>query len=94
MAKVRAEKEILEQWKAHAEAEREARDQECERHRAEIDAYHEQVARSANEHAFTLQEVRGKAAELHITKDKLDKILGDIEHQKEIDKKMKKKNDA
>lgn len=94
LGKVRAEKEILEQWKTHAEAEKEARDQECERHRAEIDTYHEQVSRSANEHAFTLQEVRGKAAELHITKDKLDKILGDIEHQKEIEKKLKKKNDS
>lgn len=94
LGKVRAEKEILEQWKTHAEAEREAQDQECERHRAEIDSYHEKVAQSANEHAFTLKEVRGKAAELHITKDKLDTILGDIEHQKEIEKKLKKKNDS
>lgn len=94
LAKVRAEKEVLDQWKAHAEAEKEAQDQECERHRAEIDAFHEQVAQSANAHAFTLREARGKAAELHITKEKLDKILGDIEHQKEIEKKLKKKNDS
>ena len=93
LSKVRAEKEILDQWKAHAEAEKVGRDQECERHRAEIDAYHEEVARSASEHAFTLKEVRGKAAELHITKEKLDKILGDIEHQREIEKKLKKKNE-
>ena len=94
LSKVRAEKEILEQWKAHAEAEKGARDQECERQKAELEAYHERVARSTDEHAQTLKEVRGKAAELYITKEKLDKILGDIEHQKEIEKKLKKRSEA
>ena len=91
---LRASKANLLQWKAHAETEKEFRDEECETLKGILEKQENRLAKIGEQNSGNVIEARNKEQQLEITKEKLDKIIEDIQSQKEIEKRLRKRNDT